>query len=222
MFELDYTYGKAWMDQFYSFHKPYVTTEMNYTNIYTNQGGNATGNVRHTFVANWMYDLPFGRSRRFLSGAGGVMDWIVGGWSFQGVARLQSGRLIDFGNLFYYGNDYHDIVLPRTQRDRAHWFNTDNFERSSSKGPNSYHRRVFPTRFDFLRADYMNQLDMSLMREFSLAAHTKLQLRVDAINALNNVQWDRPNTSPTSSSFGVVTQQWNTPRWVQVQGRFTF
>ena len=50
MFQSNYTYGKGYMDQFYSFHKPYVTTEMNYTNIYTNQGGNATGNVRHAFA----------------------------------------------------------------------------------------------------------------------------------------------------------------------------
>ena len=45
---------------------------------------------------------------------------------------------------------------------------------------------------------------------------------VDAINALNNVQWDQPNTTPTSPSFGVVTQQWNTPRWIQFQSRLTF
>jgi hypothetical protein len=44
LFELNYTYGRGYMDQFYGFHKPYVTTEMNYTNIFTNQGGNATGN----------------------------------------------------------------------------------------------------------------------------------------------------------------------------------
>ncbi len=48
------------------------------------------------------------------------------------------------------------------------------------------------------------------------------QPRVDAINALNNVQWDLPNTTPTSSNFGVVTQQWNTPRWLQVLVRVTF
>ena len=92
LFELNYTYGKGYMDQFYGFHKPYVTTEMNYTNIFTNQGGNAAGNVRHVFVGNWMYQLPFGRQKRFLANANGLLDRIVGGWSFQGVARLQSGR----------------------------------------------------------------------------------------------------------------------------------
>ena len=68
----------------------------------------------------------------------------------------------------------------------------------------------------------MNQLDLNLTREVALRGGYRLQLRVDAINALNNVQWDRPNTTPTSSNFGVVTQQWNTPRFVQVQTRITF
>jgi hypothetical protein len=76
---------------------------MNYTNVYTNQGGNATGNVRHVFTGNWMYQLPFGRGKRFASGANGLVDRIVGGWSFQGVARLQSGRMLDFGNVRLVG-----------------------------------------------------------------------------------------------------------------------
>jgi hypothetical protein len=109
LFELNYTYGKGWMDQFYSFHKPYKTTEMNYTNIYSNQGGNATGNVRHVFVGNWMYDLPFGRHKRFASGANGLVDRIIGGWSFQGLARLQSGRMLDFGNVRLIGMTADDL-----------------------------------------------------------------------------------------------------------------
>jgi hypothetical protein len=103
MFQANYTYGRGWMDQFYSFHKPYVTTEMNYTNIYTNQGGNSTGNVRHTFTGNWVYELPFGRGKRWGSDVNGAVDRIIGGWSFQGVARLQSGRMLDFGNVRMVG-----------------------------------------------------------------------------------------------------------------------
>jgi hypothetical protein len=68
----------------------------------------------------------------------------------------------------------------------------------------------------------MNQLDLSLQRTFRMTRGTQLLVRFDAINAFNNVQWDQPNTNPTSSNFGAVTQQWNTPRWLQVQGRLTF
>jgi hypothetical protein len=104
LFELNYTYGKGWMDQFYSFHKPYVTTEMNYTNVYSNSpSGNGTGNVRHVGAANWLYSLPFGRGKRLGFSANGLVDRIIGGWSFQGVARIQSGRMLDFGNVRLVG-----------------------------------------------------------------------------------------------------------------------
>jgi hypothetical protein len=104
LFQANYTYGKAYMDQFYSFHKPYRTTEMNYTNVWSGSpNGNATGNIRHVFVGNWMYELPFGRGKRFGSGVNGFWDRVIGGWRFQGVARLQSGRMLDFGNVNLVG-----------------------------------------------------------------------------------------------------------------------
>jgi hypothetical protein len=34
--------------------------------------------------------------------------------------------------------------------------------------------------------------------------------------------YDNPNTDPTSNDFGKVTQQWNTPRWIQFKARITF
>lgn len=181
----------------------------------------SNSSLPHHFMVTSIVELPFGEGKRWLKD-GGIGRMILGGWQVSGIYHLQSGRAIDWGNLFYYGSNYQDIQLPRSERDRARWFNTDNFERASAKQPASFHRRVFPQRMDFLRGDYMNQLDLSLMRRFGLWRQTKLEVRMDAINALNNVQWDQPNTSPTSSNFGVVTQQWNTPRWLQVQGRITF
>lgn len=68
----------------------------------------------------------------------------------------------------------------------------------------------------------MNQLDLALARSFRAGAARRFEIQLQAINALNRVQWDRPGTNPVTSTFGVVTQQWNTPRWLQLQGRFTF
>ena len=181
----------------------------------------SNSSLPHHFMVTAIAELPFGAGKPWFNRRG----WgsrLLGGWQTAAIYHLQSGRMIDWPNLFYYGSDLRSIQLPRSERDRSHWFNTADFETSSAKQPASFHRRVFPQRLDFLRGDYMNQLDMSLQREFPLHRRTKLQVRMDAINALNNVQWDLPNTTPTSSNFGVVTQQWNTPRWLQVQGRVTF
>lgn len=51
------------------------------------------GGVTHALKANWTYELPFGQGRRWLSGAGPWLDRLAGGWSFDGIARIQSGRL---------------------------------------------------------------------------------------------------------------------------------
>jgi len=175
----------------------------------------------HHFMTNVIAELPFGTGKPWLSERG-LLRAVAGGWQVSGIYHLQSGRKIDWGNLFYYGENYESIRIARSDRDRARWFNTENFERGGTRQPASFHRRVFPQRFDFLRGDYMNQVDLSLQRTFRLPGSTQLLVKFDAINALNNVQWDQPNTNPTSSNFGAVTQQWNTPRWLQVQGRFTF
>jgi len=175
----------------------------------------------HHLVVTAIVELPFGEGRRWLSEKGALRA-IAGGWHVSGIYHLQSGRVINWGNLFYYGADLESIKLPNSQRDRARWFNTDQFERSSSAVPGNFHRRMFPTRIDFLRGDHMNQLDLSVARLFRLAGRTRFEVQLQALNALNRVQWDRPGTNPVTSTFGVVTQQWNTPRWLQLQGRVTF
>jgi len=61
------------------------------------------GNVEHAAKGNWLYELPFGRERRFGSNAGGFMDALIGGWEIDGVARVQTGETLDFGNVRLVG-----------------------------------------------------------------------------------------------------------------------
>ena len=61
------------------------------------------GGLTHAFSANWVYELPFGQGRRFGSGVGPWMDRLIGGWSFDGIARIQSGPKLDFGNVRLVG-----------------------------------------------------------------------------------------------------------------------
>jgi hypothetical protein len=88
--------------------------------------------------------------------------------------------------------------------------------------PNAFHRRIFPNRLDWLREDFMNQLDLNIAKNFSVTEDLRMQFRVDFINALNNVHYQGPNTDITSSNFGKITAQNNIPRWIQFQLRFTF
>jgi len=53
--------------------------------------GPTTFDIRHGFKATWVYQLPFGQGRTYLSSAHGLLQRIVGGWETDGVGRLQSG-----------------------------------------------------------------------------------------------------------------------------------
>ena len=61
--------------------------------FYTDSGGGAT----HTFKANWVYELPFGKGKAFASSAGRVLDAFIGGWEIDGIGRVQTGPKFNFG-----------------------------------------------------------------------------------------------------------------------------
>ena len=111
--------------------------------------------VPHRLSVSGIYELPFGKGRRFLSDADGFVDAIFGGWQVQGVYTYQSGFPIPFGNynlttglttgdLFYNGGDV-SISDPTTAR----WFNTDAFvsilNDSATNATPVNHLRTAPT-----------------------------------------------------------------------------
>lgn len=62
-----------------------------------------TAGIKHALKANWAWELPVGRGRRFGRDLNPWIDGIVGGWEFDGVARVQGGSLLDFGNVQVVG-----------------------------------------------------------------------------------------------------------------------
>jgi hypothetical protein len=128
---------------------------------------------------------------------------------------------LNWGNVFYYGNDVNDIKNVDRTWDR--WFNTANFETVAARTANGPHVRVFPTRIDGLRQDMTNQWNANLAKNFSVAERATMQIRLDALNVQNRSQMGAPNLDPTSTLFGRITSQTAaTNRWLQVQARLTF
>jgi hypothetical protein len=102
----NYTYGRGDQSVFYSFQRPYQWIEQNYTN---SGSGNATGNVRHIFVANAVYELPFGQGKPIGGNVGQWWQRLIGNWTVSTVVRLQSGRMVDFGNVNMVGFTQKDL-----------------------------------------------------------------------------------------------------------------
>ena len=98
-FETSYVFGRGYLSDFYSFRVPRLKS--------LDTGGE--GSVEQAFKVNWVYELPFGQGRRYGSNVGGAMDRLIGGWQIHGVARVQSGQIIDFGNVRMVGFDKSDL-----------------------------------------------------------------------------------------------------------------
>lgn len=94
-----YALGRAEELAFYGFRegfKPRLDT-----------GG--VGGVTHAGKAFFSWELPIGKGRRIAGNAGGVLDRIIGGWQLHGSIRMQSGQLIDLGNVRMVGFDAKEL-----------------------------------------------------------------------------------------------------------------
>jgi hypothetical protein len=52
---------------------------------------NSLTDVLHRYVANWLYELPFGRGKRYLGSSSGIVNAVLGDWQVGGVLTIQSG-----------------------------------------------------------------------------------------------------------------------------------
>lgn len=98
-FQTSYTFGHNYESARYSFRKERVQR--------VNTG--TIGQVTHAFKLNWVYQLPFGRGQRFGSDANGFVDRLIGGWSISGTGRIQTGLMLDFGNVRLVGMSLKDL-----------------------------------------------------------------------------------------------------------------
>ena len=82
--------------------------------------------------------------------------------------------------------------------------------------------RYFPSTLPNIRTANLNLLDFGIYKTFGLMRGMALQVRVEAINALNyTVLWN-PDLNPRNATFGLVNQDRNNPRDIQLGARLTF
>jgi hypothetical protein len=98
-FQTSYAYGRAMTSNFLSFRRP----------IDMRRDVGSPGDLTHAFKATVVWDLPFGQGRRFGSGANAVVDRIIGGWTLGLSSRMQSGQLVNLGNVRVYGMSLDEV-----------------------------------------------------------------------------------------------------------------
>ena len=170
----------------------------------------------YRLVWSGTYDLPIGRGKALWGSANRVLDTVVGGWNLNLITTFTTGTALGWGNLIYFGGPLH---LDPHNVDNS--FDVTQFNRVSAQQLGS-NVRTFPTRFANLRADSVQQIDFSIIKAFHITERASMTYRCEFFNSTNREIFNAPDLSPTSSTFGKILSQANTPRRIQMGLRLTF
>jgi hypothetical protein len=176
--------------------------------------------ITHRFVLSAIYELPFGRGRYYGAHLPGAVDLILGGWQVNGITTLQSGTplSISASNVNGLGtqaqwastNGQSPMIEGDIHDRLSKYFNTAAFFQ-----PLPFTFGNLSPYTNNLRTPMVNNTDLSLFKQFQPVERLRVQFRAEFFNAFNRVQFSGPNTSVTSTSFGVISSQANSPRQLQ-------
>jgi Carboxypeptidase regulatory-like domain/TonB dependent receptor-like, beta-barrel len=173
---------------------------------------------------SFIYQLPFGRRRQHAANLNGWADALIGGWQVNGIYRVDNGlplQLFLCGgcsvNLPTYGNQYPDLLAP-LQVAGTHNLNQYFSNPQVAVRPVPYSDGNAPRVLSNARMPGTNNLTASLFKEVALGFRegAKLQVRLEAFNVFNHVQFAAPDTNVGDATFGQITGQANQPRQVQI------
>ncbi len=182
----------------------------------------------HRLVLSYIYDLPFGRGRHFLTDSQGIMNAVLGGWQLQGITTFQSGApftVRDFSDQCLLPglagttcrpNLVGDPNLPSGQRSAQRWFNTQAFQLVQLGSPGTAGRNI-------LRAEGTRNFDLALSKFFSLAAlreGARLEFRSEFFNAFNRTQFGFPLNDASAANLGQISNTANDARQIQFALKF--
>jgi hypothetical protein len=163
----------------------------------------------HTFVQSYVYDLPFGKGKRWLSS--GIASTIIGGWRMNGILTLMTGTPLTItasgAGLNTPSNTQTADQVAEVQKlhgintianGGSEWFSRSSFANPVGQKFGSSGRNIFDGPGFF-------NLDASLFKTFSITERFKLELRGEAFSVTNTPQFNNPGTTLGNSDFGFVT-----------------
>ena len=102
--------GGLQLDANYVFGPTYLSSRLSFREDRVKRLDVGTpGSVAHAFKTSWVWELPFGRGRRWMNNSNSFLERAVGGWEIDGTGRVQSGRLVNLGNVRLVGMTREDV-----------------------------------------------------------------------------------------------------------------
>jgi len=211
--------------------------------------GPSPWDLRHVFKADGIYELPFGPGHHW-STSNGFANRVIGGWQISSIHRLQSGRnflltsgnvvnnISDRGTFNQYDpgvvlngitpNQLQSMLGVRKTAGKVFWFPASLIAGTGTANPSfiapcsagQICQRVFLTGPHFYRADF------SLSKKTNITERVNFEIRAEALDAFNNINFFFPNDASTSvnlvnvtgTSFGRITNAFQDPNTTDDNG----
>jgi hypothetical protein len=178
----------------------------------------ATNDVRHNFVASYLYDLPFGTGRHF-DIRNRFVNGVLGDWQINGITTIHSGLPftpeLGFSSANTGDNRPNRIGsgnVPSGQRSIYNWFNKADFVAAPFYQFGNAGR-------DILEGPGAVNFDLSLFKSFpirKLGEAGDLQFRLETFNTFNHPQFGNPNNRVDLPVGGTITTLSNNMRILQL------
>ncbi len=195
--------------------------------------GPSAFDFRKRSTTSWIYELPFGRDRKYMN-ANTALDYVLGGWQLGGILTFQDGFPFTLncstGTVQNGGGGCYPDPAPGSpdwQLDdptRERWFNTAAFvDRNPEYGTGFRYGTV---KRNTVVGPGIKSFDMSFNKNFAIR-DDRLEFRIEVFNLPNAAIWGQPgsqlnNSNNNNPNYGVITSTRMDSRQVQLGLKYVF
>jgi hypothetical protein len=211
-----FTWGKAIGDSEQALE--YFSFEANPQNIHNlaAEKGPSSFDVKLNNVTSVVYQLPFGRGRKYAASMNPILDAVLGGWELNSINIAHTGQPIDVAytpstanDVTGLSNDYRGQAFQRpnvtgsaTSQSRSQMLNTYfagyTFTTPPANAPfGNLGRNAF-------RMPNFEQWDLGVNKNFRIREDIKLQFRSEFFDVLNHTNFGFPDAKTTDAAFGTI------------------
>jgi len=179
---------------------------------------NSTNDIPHRLVLAPIYELPFGKGRKWLQQ--GFLSKVAGGWQISTIGTLQSGSPFGMsvlnGPAVYLGDNSdgtilrpdlvsNDLMSPDKGQPAAGIRGINYLNPNAFAIPNKYTYGNSSRTLPGVYGPGSVSFDLMLAKNFTVGERWRGQFRWEAFNFTNTPQWDLPAQDVGGGNLGIVT-----------------
>ncbi len=185
-------------------------------------------------TTSFVWNVPFGRGRRFGADASTWLDLLAGGWQVAGINSVYAGDPVTFtytpttaaqvsgitqdfrGANIYRPNVVGNPLVPKSERTNANYFNRD-----AVVIPTDITQPFGNAERNSVRGPLFWQVDLALSKAVSFGGGRRAEVRIEAFNLFDRANFRAPNGNRSAAGFGTITSTYDA-RSIQLGVKFNF